>query len=661
MAVFRIVRQRRLLLNWIESRISSAVIPRKYMSRVIPVDLFNSRPSHFINVPVRAKTTATSTTLLDSSTTSTCDQDGVEHDSLDLTFNDAKAAFRSKTTAEIIRAYTVFQLCNVPYLVNNNQKLMQIGRKVLGKNLFHKLMKMSFYGHFVAGENQVAIQPQIQRLRSFGVKAILDYSVEEDITEEQAVTAEMEIVRSCNPVAGTDTANDDRGYAQYKADKGFADRRTGVEAARTYFYRNEAQCEKNMEIFIQSIEAVSGATKGTGFAAIKVTALGRPQLLLHLSEAIARVHKYVAAVTGKEGYVQEQHIKPDILAKRLEKLGAKDVTVQSWLKSTTYDNLGLIHILPWQGVVGAHKKLREAMKVPNLSTGQMQNLLPPLTDVEEEMFNNMMRRLHSIFKVATKLDVRVMVDAEQTYLQPAISRLAMEMARIYNTEKAIVFNTYQCYLKNALHYLTLDLVQSERQNFYFGCKLVRGAYMNQERARAKELNYEDPICSDYDATSSNYENCLTECLRRIQQKKGTDRSNQFSIMVATHSEDTIRFAIHKMKEFGIQPADRVICFGQLYGMCDQVSFPLGQSGFSVYKYVPYGPVDGVLPYLSRRAQENSDDDFFKDRSLTYRKENTSLCNFMLLKWLLTNFLVNNYDVNNVNVMIVKWEHANLFV
>ncbi|CAG7730752.1 unnamed protein product [Allacma fusca] len=605
MAVFRIVHHRRLLLNWIESRSRpSAVIPRKHPSRVIQ-DLFDSGfgPSHLISVPIRAKTTAASTTLLDSSTASSGEQDVVVRDSLDLTFNDAKAAFRSKTTIEILRAYIVFKLCNVSYLVNNNQKLMNLGRKVLGKTLFHKLMKMTFYGHFVAGENQVAIQPQIQRLRSFGVKAILDYSVEEDITEEQAAKAEME---SCNPVAGRDTDIDDReGYVQYKAHEGFADRRAGVGSARTYFYMNEAQCEKNMEIFIEAIEAVSGATKGTGFAAIKVTALGRPQLLLHLSEAIARVHKYVAAVSGKEGYVQDQHIKPDALVKRLERAGAKDPTVQSWLQSMTYDNLGLIHILPWQGVVGAHKKLREAMKVPNLSTGEMQNLLPPLTDVEEEMFNNMMRRLHSIFKVATKLDVRVMVDAEQTYFQPAISRLAMEMARIYNKEKAIVFNTYQCYLKDALHYLSLDLEQSERQNFYFGCKLVRGAYMVQERARASELNYEDPICNDYDATTANYEQCLTECFRRIQRKLGTDKPKQFSIMAATHNEDTVRFAIQKMKEFGIQPADRVICFGQLYGMCDQVSFPLGQSGFSVYKYVPYGPVDGVLPYLSRRAQENS--------------------------------------------------------
>jgi len=118
------------------------------------------------------------------------------------------------------------------------------------------------------------------------------------------------------------------------------------------------------------------------------------------------------------------------------------------------------------------------------------------------------------------------------------------------------------------------------------------------------LGYEDPINPDFEATSEMYHRCLAECMRRMHELKGTSRPNAVGIMVASHNADTIRFALQRMKELGIEPDERLICFGQLYGMCDNLSFPLGQAGYSVYKYVPYGPVNEVLPYLSRRAREN---------------------------------------------------------
>ncbi|XP_043205383.1 proline dehydrogenase 1, mitochondrial-like isoform X2 [Amphibalanus amphitrite] len=101
-----------------------------------------------------------------------------------------------------------------------------------------------------------------------------------------------------------------------------------------------------------------------------------------------------------------------------------------------------------------------------------------------------------------------------------------------------------------------------------------------------------------------YERCLLETLRRIQHYKKYGQPRKLAIMVASHNEDTVRFTVQKMDELDIKREDKVVCFGQLLGMCDHVSFPLGQAGYSVYKYVPYGPIDEVLPYLSRRAQEN---------------------------------------------------------
>lgn len=121
-----------------------------------------------------------------------------------------------------------------------------------------------------------------------------------------------------------------------------------------------------------------------------------------------------------------------------------------------------------------------------------------------------------IVQAAEELDVRIMIDAEQTYFQPAISRITLEMMRKFNTKKAIVFNTYQCYLRNAFQEVTTDLEQAKRQNFYFGAKLVRGAYMEQERARAASVGYQDPINDHFEATTEMYHKTLTECLRRIK-------------------------------------------------------------------------------------------------------------------------------------------------
>nr|XP_033341915.1 proline dehydrogenase 1, mitochondrial isoform X2 [Megalopta genalis] len=533
-------------------------------------------------------------------------------DPLDLKFNDPVAAFKSKTTKELLRAYVVYQLCSIELIAENNMKLMKIAKQVLGEKLFTKLMKATFYGHFVAGEDEVQITPVLDRLRQFGVKPILDYSVEEDISQEEAERREIQ--------ASVSEAGDEKREGplkKYHVAKPFADRRYKVSSARTYFYLNEASCERNMDIFIRCLESVadkcfmsslfcSGASMGVGITAIKLTALGRPQLLLQLSEVIMRARQYMSDVVGGEGAVLTHHAKPDDFMKKFEEAHIKDeAPVQKFLQKIQSDKEGVIHLFPWSGILDENYELSETFQVPDIKTGKMVKLMSQLTSKEEEMFRNMIRRLNTIVSVADKLNVRIMIDAEQTYFQPAISRLTLEMMRKYNTDKAVVFNTYQTYLQEAYNEVKTDLEQAERQNFYFGAKLVRGAYIEQERARAAAMGYPDPTNPTYEATTESYHKTLMECLRRMKQykDKGED-PRKIGIMVASHNEDTVRFAIEKMKEIGISPEDKVICFGQLLGMCDYITMPLGQSGYSAYKYIPYGPVKEVLPYLSRRAQEN---------------------------------------------------------
>merc|ERR1712018_206147 len=143
-----------------------------------------------------------------------------------------------------------------------------------------------------------------------------------------------------------------------------------------------------------------------------------------------------------------------------EKIIQGNEDVQKWLSNMTFDKKGLLHLFSWSGLLDSEMLLQDAFPVPNLKTGKMEPLITALTEKEEEQFKNMLTRLHTIMQAAKDLDVRVMVDAEQTYFQPAISRLAMEMMKKYNTEKAIVFNTYQCYLKITYNSLVLDLEQT---------------------------------------------------------------------------------------------------------------------------------------------------------------------------------------------------------
>lgn len=523
-----------------------------------------------------------------------------QRDPLDVSFNDPHAAFKSKTTLELIRAYFVYVLCSSEFLVENNMKIMKLTRAIFGDGLFVYLMKQTFYGHFVAGEDRIRIVPTLERLRSFGVKPILDYSVEEDLSQEEAEKREVEASLSST---GQNPGDADS-LPQYSVDKTFADRRYKVQSARTYFYLNEATCERNMETFLECLDAVKGATFGTGITAIKLTALGRPQLLLQVSEVIMQARKYMMDLAGSTGNILTHHKTIQDLERYLGNVSDK-AEVKEFLKKVTSDKDGILHLFPWTGIINEDCQLSETFRVPDPVTGQMRRLISKIPPKEEEMFRNMIRRLTTIVKAAQDLDVRIMIDAEQTYFQPAISRITLEMMRKYNTEKAIVFNTYQCYLKDTYKEVCTDLEQAKRQNFYFGAKLVRGAYIEQERARAAALGYEDPTNPSFEATTEMYHKTLTECLRRIRILKDSNADpKKIAIMVASHNEDTVRFAIEKMKQIGISPEDKVICFGQLLGMCDYITFPLGQAGYSAYKYIPYGPVNEVLPYLSRRAQEN---------------------------------------------------------
>ncbi|XP_063272501.1 proline dehydrogenase 1, mitochondrial isoform X1 [Prinia subflava] len=508
-------------------------------------------------------------------------------------FGDPREAFRSKSSAELLRGLVVLGLCAVEPLVQHNRELLQLCQRVLGQTLFERLMKMTFYGQFVAGEDQEAIKPLLRRNQAFGVGAVLDYSVEEDLGDGRSRTSAAE----------KEMGGGEKWEKQYQAHQGFGDHHGGVTGAHTYFYADEAKCDQHMETFLRCIDASSGSSED-GFSAIKLTALARPQFLVRFSEVLGKWRKFfhqMAAEQGQAGRaVLDTKLEVEKLQEALANLGiASKAESQQWF--TGLGTNGTVDLLDWNSLFDRRTKLSRPLLIPNRMTGQLEPLLSRFSEEEELQMKRVLQRVDVLAKRAMEKGVRLMVDAEQSYFQPAISRLTVETQRRFNRSQPIIYNTYQCYLRvrlEAYNNVTGDMELSRREGWHFGAKLVRGAYMEQERERAAQMGYEDPINPTYEKTNEMYHRCLDYVLEEIT------RSQKANVMVASHNEDTVKFTLRRMMELGIHPSDKKVCFGQLLGMCDQITFPLGQAGFPVYKYVPYGPVNEVLPYLSRRAQEN---------------------------------------------------------
>ncbi|XP_049652619.1 hydroxyproline dehydrogenase [Accipiter gentilis] len=195
--------------------------------------------------------------------------------------------------------------------------------------------------------------------------------------------------------------------------------------------------------------------------------------------------------------------------------------------------------------------------------------------------------------------VRVLVDAEQSYVNPALSLATLALMARHNRASPWVWNTYQAYLQDGKRRLAGDAEAARRRGVCFGVKLVRGAYLELERRRAREGGIPEPVHPDLDATHRSYGECL-ELALGLAARDGEG----VGVMVATHNEVSVLHATQRMEELGIPRQGGGVCFGQLLGMCDHVSLALGEAGYIVYKSVPYGGAEATLPYLARRAQEN---------------------------------------------------------
>eukprot|EP00117_Sycon_ciliatum_P036181 scpid44037/ scgid27278/ Proline dehydrogenase 1, mitochondrial; Proline oxidase; Proline oxidase 2; p53-induced gene 6 protein len=508
-----------------------------------------------------------------------------------LSFDFPEFAYKSKRTREIARAVFVLRLFSFESIVNNNKKLTQLARKVLGERLFNYTMKSTVYGQFIAGTDRQTIQPVLDRYRRLGVKSILDYAVEEDVSDEGVLGPVQEDEIQVKE-------DDQHRLPKFKAYKEFADRRQLTPLAASYFYEGEDKCNERMNVFMQAIDAA--AMQGDGFVAVKLTALGQTSFLLHLSSILQQVRFMFDSMTDQSLPMMERYLTKETFTEGLKKMGISTppgVIEEMFHRMDTTTDDGKIDVIDFIYFFRPSETPYTEIFMKRDKHGIDWPLVDNFTRREELQMRSVSARLDALAQAAKEKNISLMVDAEQSYFQPAINRLTTKVMKKYNVDRPVVLNTYQCYLKETADLLQRDIELARRFNIRFGAKLVRGAYMEQERERATSVGYADPVHDDYAATTHCYNAAMDMVMREVADRGA-------GMMVASHNEDTVRTATQSMKKYGLSSDHHGVSFGQLLGMSDHVSFELGRSGYNAYKYMPYGPVDEVLAYLSRRANEN---------------------------------------------------------
>ncbi len=246
---------------------------------------------------------------------------------------------------------------------------------------------------------------------------------------------------------------------------------------------------------------------------------------------------------------------------------------------------------------GLLEKLDESME--NYSGSLMKRYtraLEALTQAEREEWQRVSQRMQQICRTAADRKVGVLVDAEETWIQDPVDVLTILMMEQFNKGRAVVYNTIQHYRSDRLSFLKDSYEAARQRDFILGAKLVRGAYMEKERKRAQEMGYDSPIQPDKEATDLDYNEGVLFCIEHL---------DRIALIVASHNEYSNLYAVELLQRRGLPLDHPHIHFSQLYGMSDNITFNLAKAGCPVSKYLPFGPIRDVVPYLMRRAQENS--------------------------------------------------------
>ncbi|KAG0027106.1 hypothetical protein BGZ81_005864 [Podila clonocystis] len=477
----------------------------------------------------------------------------------DLDSKDNRIAVATKATGEIMVALLVYKLCTWTWLIKLAPSMISIAETMHLSSPVYWVIRKTFFAQFCGGETAKDCVKTMESLKKSGVNSILDLSVEADLEATSSST----------------TQSDDKTRQRLKkhADSVAEQIRTCIETA---------------------------SHQPQAFAAVKITALGSPLVLQQVTTTLSALEEAFESLktssTGrldKAGFAALVQMLPNPMIELVDQL----------FQEADSDKDGHVDWVDVKSTLSFNtRESRELFLAADPSAR-----IPGLIKEDLNDYGIMLHRLEALCDQALSTHTRLMIDAEQTYFQLAINSVVLHLQHMYNVKAhpdgPLIFNTYQMYLKAAPKRLRDDYRYSQRNGYVLAVKLVRGAYLNSERQRSKDLGREDPIYDSIEATHTAYDAGVQFLLHEIGS--ATLATTGAVVVVASHNIDSVVKACRQMQALGMTPGEGVVMFGQLLGMCDQMSCTLGAHGYGIYKYVPYGPIRQVIPYLLRRAQENS--------------------------------------------------------
>ncbi|KAK9765369.1 proline dehydrogenase [Basidiobolus ranarum] len=498
-------------------------------------------------------------------------KDSANVSSANILTSDPRIGVKNKTTYDLVISLLVYKMCMMTTLVEWSPQLIELCEKLHFTGPAYWFIKHTFFSHFCGGETHEEIASTMEDLKSAGIGSILDVSIEVDLDKL--------------PEADT------------------------PEAVRALW---NDRADQVAELLKGSVKAAS--VEPNSFSAIKLTPLLSPLTLQKVSYNLYNLRaSFVHQDIDKDGRLNKEEFAS--VVKQLPGADQADIdtVVNTLFERADTNKQGTVDWIEFSGSLSLEDSVSRPLfmgksDTDSSATSDDSAAFVPLSKADFEDFDLFMGRVGSICEYAKDNKVRLMIDAEQSYFQDAIDYAAMDVSQRYNQvgqeSGPLIFNTYQMYLKDSTRKLANDYERAQRQNFTFGAKLVRGAYMVTERKRCDKLNIPDIINDTIEDTHQCYDSGVEFLLDQIQPTD-TLSTTRAAFMVASHNKDSVTKTCAGLEKRGLSPKTDMVMFGQLMGMKDGLSYALGDNGYKIFKYVPYGPIEEVVPYLIRRAQENS--------------------------------------------------------